>query len=111
MITHPYGSTMRSILVAVYMLGVEEVIIMGHTDCGFGALKPETILSEMKSRGISDDVIDTLMHSGIDVVDWLQGFVSAEESFTDNDKVVKKHHFMFINLLVHLLVCNLDSDE
>src|SRR5699024_9219228 len=27
MITHPYGSTMRSILVAVYMLGVEEVII------------------------------------------------------------------------------------
>lgn len=109
MITHPYGSTMRSILVAVYMLGVEEVIIMGHTDCGFGALKPEPILNEMKSRGISDDVIDTLMHSGIDVVDWLQGFESVEESVNENVKVVKQHPLMDKKVPVHGLVMNPDT--
>src|SRR5699024_12413771 len=40
MITHPYGSTMRSILVAVYMFGGEAGTSMGHTDCGSGAFKP-----------------------------------------------------------------------
>ena len=29
-ITHPFGSAMRSLLVAIYELGVEEVMIIGH---------------------------------------------------------------------------------
>ena len=33
-ITHPYGSVMRSLLVAIVELGVEEVMVIGHTDCG-----------------------------------------------------------------------------
>ena len=33
-ITHPYGSVMRSLLVAILELGVEEVMVIGHTDCG-----------------------------------------------------------------------------
>ncbi|MCY1025985.1 carbonic anhydrase, partial [Mammaliicoccus sciuri] len=37
-ISHPYGSTMRSLLVAIYALGAEEIIIMGHKDCGMGNL-------------------------------------------------------------------------
>lgn len=32
-ISHPYGSTMRSLLVAIYALGAEEIFIMGHKDC------------------------------------------------------------------------------
>lgn len=109
MITHPYGSTMRSILVAVYMLGVEEVIIMGHNDCGFGALKPEPILKEMHARGVSEEVINTLMHSGIDVVDWLQGFDSVEESVEENIKIVKQHPLMDKNVPVHGLVMDLGT--
>ena len=30
-ITHPFGSVMRSLLVGIYELGVEEVMIIGHT--------------------------------------------------------------------------------
>ena len=33
-ITTPFDSTMRSLLVGVYELGVEEIMIVGHTDCG-----------------------------------------------------------------------------
>lgn len=33
-ITHPYGSVVRSLLVAIIELGVEEVMVIGHTDCG-----------------------------------------------------------------------------
>ena len=30
-ITNPFDSTMRSLLVAVYELGVEEIMVIGHT--------------------------------------------------------------------------------
>ena len=32
-ISHPFGSVIRSLLVAIYELGVYEVMIFGHTDC------------------------------------------------------------------------------
>ena len=33
-ITNPFDSTVRSLLVAIYELGVNEVMIIGHTGCG-----------------------------------------------------------------------------
>src|SRR5690625_3601671 len=65
-VSHPYGSTMRSLLVAVYALNVDEVYIMGHHDCGFGSLKPEPVIEEMKARGIAAEPFNTLKHSGLD---------------------------------------------
>ena len=33
-ISHPFGSAVRSLLIAIYELGVEQVMVIGHTDCG-----------------------------------------------------------------------------
>ena len=33
-ITHPYGSVIFSLLVAVYELGVDTILVIGHDDCG-----------------------------------------------------------------------------
>ena len=33
-ISHPFGSVVRSLLVAIYDLGVKEIMIVGHSDCG-----------------------------------------------------------------------------
>ena len=33
-VSHPYGSVMHSLVIAVYELGVEEVWVIGHDDCG-----------------------------------------------------------------------------
>src|SRR3977135_3372051 len=30
----PFGSVMRSILVAIYSLGAQEIYVVGHHDCG-----------------------------------------------------------------------------
>lgn len=103
-ISHPYGSTIRSILVAVYMLGADEVVIMGHYDCGFGALKPEPMISEMKARGITDETLETLKYSGIDIYNWLKGFDSVEESVIEGVNTVKKHPLLVNEVPVHGLV-------
>ncbi len=110
-ISHPYGSTVRSILVAVYMLGVEEVVIMGHHDCGFGALKPEPMIEEMKKRGISENTFDVLEHSRINITNWLQGFDSVEESVKDSVRKVHDHPLFDNSVPVHGLVIDPDNGK
>lgn len=110
-VTHPYGSTMRSILVAVYALGVDEVYIMGHHDCGFGALEPEPVITEMKARGIDSETFNTLKHSGIDVESWLKGFDSVEESVTETVNNVKNHPLFAKSIPVHGLVMDPDTGK
>jgi carbonic anhydrase len=110
-ISHPYGSTIRSILVAVYMLGADEVVIMGHYDCGFGALEPEPMIEEMKSRGVTDETLNILEHSGIDIYNWLKGFDSVEESVVEGVNKVKTHPLLVNDVPVHGLVIDPDNGK
>ena len=41
MITHPWGSVMRSLLVAVFELHVEEIMVIAHHDCGMRGLNAD----------------------------------------------------------------------
>src|SRR4051812_28873248 len=54
LVSHPFGSVMRSILVAVYELKADEVFVIGHHDCGMSALKSDQMIDSMKERGISE---------------------------------------------------------
>lgn len=53
-ITNPFDSTMRSLLVAVYELGVNEIMVIGHTRCGVQGMNAEEMLGLMRKRGISE---------------------------------------------------------
>ena len=110
-ISHPYGSTVRSILVAVYMLGVEEVVSMGHHDCGFGALKPEPMIQEMKKRGIPDNTFEVLEHSKIDIKSWLKGFESVEDSVRESVRKVYEHPLFDNSVPVHGLVIDPENGK
>ena len=41
---HPYGSVVRSLLVGILELGVEEVMVIGHTDCGVQGMDGKEML-------------------------------------------------------------------
>src|SRR5699024_6466288 len=110
-VSHPYGSTMRSILVAVYALNVDEVYMIGHHDSGFGALKPEPVIEEMKARGIDAETFNTLKNSGIDVTNWLKGFDSVEESVTETVSNVKHHPLLAQSIPVHGLVMDPETGK
>ncbi|GAA3320161.1 hypothetical protein GCM10020331_030010 [Ectobacillus funiculus] len=59
-IAHPFGSIMRSVLVALYELGADEVCVIGHYDCGMASLQAEKTIEKMKARGVSEEKLDTL---------------------------------------------------
>lgn len=70
-ITNPFDSTVRSLLVAVYELGVNEIMIIGHTNCGVQGMDANEMLSLMRERGISEEHIRLMEHCGINLKDWL----------------------------------------
>src|SRR3954468_14537230 len=75
-VSHPFGGIMRSILVAVYELGAEEIAVVGHHGCGMAGLNCDTILDLARQRGVEDSVITGLQHAGVDLDRWLQGFAT-----------------------------------
>ncbi|WP_053360366.1 carbonic anhydrase [Bacillus sp. FJAT-27251] len=104
LVTHPFGSIMRSLLVAVYQLQAKEVMVIGHHDCGMSGMKADVMLDEMRKRGIEDTIFDTLNYSGINVDEWLHGFDNVSDSVSHSVDVIKNHPLMPSDVPVHGLV-------
>lgn len=90
-ITNPFDSTMRSILVAVYELGVEEIMVIGHTNCGVQGMDAEHMLHLMRERGIPEEHIDLMMHCGIDLKSWLHGFEDTPAAVKETVDLISHH--------------------
>ena len=53
-IPSPWDSAMRSLIVAVYELGVEEIMVVAHTTCGACHMSFHHFAEEMRRRGIPE---------------------------------------------------------
>ncbi len=73
-ISHPFGSAVRSLLIAIYELGVEEIFVVGHTDCGVQHIDSQEMLVKMQERGVSTHCIETMKYCGIDFEQWVIWF-------------------------------------
>lgn len=90
-ITNPFDSTVRSLLVAIYELGVEEVMIIGHTGCGVQGMDSAEMQCLMRERGIPDKHISLMKHCGIDLDSWLHGFDDTETAILETVDLVRNH--------------------
>lgn len=93
-ITNPFDSTMRSLLVAVYELGVEEIMVIGHTNCGVQGMNASEMLHLMRKRGIPEEHITLMRHCGIDLDSWLHGFDDGEAAVHETVDLIHKHPLM-----------------
>ena len=78
-------------MVAIYELGVTEVMIIGHTGCGVQGMDANEMLNLMHSRGISDEHINLMMHCGIDLKSWLHGFEDTHAAVEETVDLVRNH--------------------
>lgn len=99
-ITNPFDSTMRSLLVAVYELGVEEIMVIGHTGCGVQGMNAAEMLELMKERGIPESNITLMRHCGIDLDSWLHGFDEVKESVAETVDLIRNHPLMAADVRV-----------
>ena len=110
-ITNPFDSTMRSLLVAVYELGVNEIMIIGHTECGVQGMNSHEMLHAMKERGIPEENIKLMKHCGIDLDSWLHGFDETSEAIKETVDLVRNHPLMAKDVVVKGYIMNSVTGE
>lgn len=103
-VSHPFGSVMKSILIAVYELKAEEILVIGHYDCGMSNINGKKMICNMIDRGISREIIHTLEHAGFPLENWLTGFEDVEESVINSVNVIKNHPLLLPEIPVHGLI-------
>ena len=90
-ITDPWDSVVRSLLVAVYELGVNHIMVIGHTECGVKGMNATEMIHLMEKRGISTSTIDLVKRCGIDLDKWLKGFEETPKAVEDSVNLVRNH--------------------
>lgn len=99
-ITNPFDSTMRSLLVAIYELGVNEIMVIGHTGCGVQGMNAAEMLHLMRERGISEEHITLMRHCGIDLDSWLHGFEDSTDAVLETVDLISNHPLMAADVRV-----------
>ena len=93
-VAHPFGSVMRSLLIAVFELGVEDIMVVAHTNCGAQHMSGAVMIDSMRRLGVSDERIEFARHCGIDFDRWLAGFGDTEESVRKSVDLILNHPVM-----------------
>jgi carbonic anhydrase len=103
-ITQPFGNIMRSVIVAIYELNAREVCVVGHHECGMTGLNSNRIVEKAKLWGISEDTLNTLDHSGINLHRWLTGFDNVQEGVVNSVSIIRNHPLLPKGIPVHGLI-------
>jgi carbonic anhydrase len=110
-ITHPFGSVMRSLLIGIYELDIKEILVIGHTDCGARFTDSHKMIEKMKNSGIQQQSIDMIKYYGIDFEQWLGGFTDLEQSIKKSVDMILKHPLVPDEINVYGLVIDSVTGE
>lgn len=109
-INHPYGSAVRSLLIAIYELGVSDIMIIGHSDCGVQHMDANQVLLKMENRGV--DISKASPQSyGVQLKSWLQGFDDVEEAVRKSVILLKTHPLIAKDIQIYGFIMDSSSGE
>ena len=103
-----FDSVIGSLLVAVYELHVQEIIVMGHDDCGMLKTTAESLCAKMKERGISDRDIEAVRPK---LKQWADPINDVTESVINTVKKLRDNPYIPKDIAVHGAVIHLPSGE
>ncbi len=106
-----FDSAIRSLIVAVYELGVNEIMVVAHSNCGACHMSFEHFHHEMSVRGISDQTLDTIRKCGINLNAWLEGFKDTPESVRRTVETIKTHPLMPKDIIVRGFIIDSETGE
>lgn len=110
-ISHPFGSVIRSLLIGIYELNIQEILVIGHTDCGAMCTDSEKIIEKMKYQGIKQNSIDMIKYYGIDFDSWLSGFQDLSVSINKTVDLIRKHPLIPEEIKIYGLIIDSVTGE
>lgn len=109
---HAANDLIRSIAGSVYLLGVREVLVIGHTNCGLSHSDPVALTASMQALGV--DPQQLIEQEGLGdangLVRWLGAFQDVHVNVQEVVKVVRNSPYL-PGIPVHGLVIDIDSGK
>lgn len=107
-VTGPFGATIRSLLLGIYELGVKEILVIGHEDCGAAHATPEDLTAKMLARGISPDAIKLIEGP---LATWLDNIHHPEANVAQVVERIRTNPLIPRDVPVHGLIFDPHSGE
>ena len=103
MITGPFDEVIRSLMVAVYELGVNEIMVVGHKDCGMQDSTSASLKERMLARGVKPEAIAAVEG---EFSKWVDAFHHPRENVEKTVAEIKSNPLLPKDIIVHgLLFC------
>ena len=106
-----FDSAMRSLIVAIYELGVEEIMVVAHSHCGACHMSFDHFHHEMIARGVTDETLDTIQKCDIDLHHWLESFKDTPESVRKTVETIKTHPLVPKDIIVRGFIIDSETGE
>ena len=100
-LTGVFDATVRSLLVCIYELGVKEIAVIGHHECGMAKTTSQSLTKAMLERGVSPDAIKMVEK---ELVEWADSFQRPEENVKEVVKQLRENPLIPKDVKVHGLM-------
>ncbi len=100
------SEVIRSVAVGTIIMGLKEVYVVGHKDCGMRKQNVEDIRAKMVEKGIPQDAIEA-----IDIAEWFGLLKNEAENVRDAVAKLKASPYVPKDVAVHGLLMDPNSGE
>ena len=97
----------RSIAAAIYSLGCEEVLVVGHTECGMTHADPAKVKAKMMEMGIAEEDIDAVG----DLATWIGAIPGEEKNVLETVETIKNHPLITAEVPIHGLIMDIATGK
>ncbi len=101
MVTGNFEATIRSLLIGIFELGIEEIMVIGHEDCGVAHSSGQDIIDKMRRRGISYDAIKMIKG---ELETWLDSFHHPHENVCQVVDKIRNNPLIPADVPIHGLI-------
>ena len=100
----------RSLAGAIYLLGVREVLVIGHTECGLSRVNPVALTASMQALGVDPQKLIEQEHL-VDVnglISWLGAFSDVHMNVQEVVETIHRSPYL-PRIPVHALVIDINT--
>ena len=107
-ITSSFDSTIRSLIVAIFELGVQEILVIGHRNCGMGETNSRELIARMTARGVHPAAIKVVEE---EMGKWVDQFYHPEDNVEKVVARIQGNPFIPRDVPVHGLIFDPHTGE
>ena len=100
-VSGPFDGVVRSLLVCIYELGVKEIFVIGHDECGMARTTSEGLTKKMLERGVSPEAIYMVKR---ELEHWADGFSHPVENVEEAVESLKCNPLIPNDVAIHGLM-------